>query len=220
MKKTLLILCLVGTVCTEIASAQKNYLALLDNYMQAQVNVNDFSGAVLVANKGKIIYEKAFGYADREWKQPNMADTKFEICSLTKQFTAAAILQLAEQHKLSLDDKLSAYFPGYPKGDVVTLHMLLNHTSGIADYTGLPGFYAKHTLPLTKDSVIALFKNQPYKFAPGTKWDYSNSNYFLLGCIIEKVTKQPYDVYLYKNVIQKAGLTNTPVNHTDSVLAN
>ncbi|CAN5316618.1 hypothetical protein BH09BAC6_BH09BAC6_09600 [soil metagenome] len=196
MKKILLITCLLGMLRAEIVSAQKNYPVLLDKYMQAQVNVNEFSGTVLVADKGKIIYKKAFGYADREWKLPNTIDTKFPICSITKQFTAAAILQLAEQGKLSLNDKLSAYFPGYPKGDSVTLHMLLNQTSGITDYTGLPGFYAKHTLPLTKDSVIALFKNQPYRFAPGTKWDYSNSNYFLLGYIIEKIAKQPYDVYL------------------------
>ena len=219
MKKTLLILCLLGMVSAGTVSAQKKFPTLLDNYMQAQVSVNEFSGTVLVAYKGSVIYKKAFGYADREWKLPNTTDTKFEICSLTKQFTAAAILQLAEQHRLNLNDKLSVYFPGYPKGDSVTLHMLLNHTSGIADYTGLPRFYALHTLPLSKDSVIALFKNQPYKFSPGTKWDYSNSNYFLLGCIIEKVTKQPYDVYLYKNVIGKAGLTNTAVNHPDSVLA-
>jgi len=220
MKKALLIACLFGIANTGMVSAQKNYPASIDSYMQAQANVNEFSGAVLVAFKGGVIYKKAFGYADREWQMPNTTDTKFEICSLTKQFTAAAILQLADQHKLNLNDKLSAYFPGFPKGDSVTLHMLLNHTSGIADYTGTPGFYKLHTLPLTKDSVIALFKNQPYKFSPGAKWDYSNSNYFLLGCIIEKVTKQPYDVYLYKNVIEKAGLTNTAVNHPDSVLAS
>jgi CubicO group peptidase (beta-lactamase class C family) len=219
MKRFLTLICVCGLLLPVKSFAQKNYPMLLDKYMRAQVNVNDFSGAVLVAYKGKVIYKKAFGYADREWKLPNTTDSKFEICSLTKQFTAAAILQLAEQHQLNLNDKLSAYFPGYPKGDSVTLHMLLNHTSGITDYTGLPGFYAVHTLPLSKDSVIALFKNQPYKFSPGTNWDYSNSNYFLLGYIIEKVTKQPYDVYLYKNVIKKAGLTNTAVNRADSVLA-
>ncbi|WP_295791968.1 serine hydrolase [Mucilaginibacter sp.] len=220
MKKIFLILSLFGLVQIELVSAQKNYPAMLNKYMQAQVNANDFSGAVLVAYKGNIIYKKGFGYADREWKLINTTDTKFQICSLTKQFTAAAILQLAEQRRLNLYDKLSAYFPGYPKGDSITLHMLLNHTSGIADYTGLPGFNAIRTQSLSKDSVIGLFKNQPYRFSPGTKWDYSNSNYFLLGYIIEKVTKQPYDVYLYKNVIQKAGLRNTAVNETDSVLAN
>jgi len=195
-------------------------MPLLDSYMDAQDSLNEFSGAVLVASKGKVIYQKAFGYADREWKQVNAIDTKFEICSLTKQFTATAILQLAEQHRLNLEDKLSLYFPRYPKGDSVTLHMLLNHTSGIADYSSLPRFEGLRRVPLTKDSVISLFKDQPYLFSPGTRWSYSNSNYFLLGCIIEKVTGQSYDAFLLNNVILRAGLGNTAVNHSDSVLAN
>ncbi|MDP4150785.1 MAG: serine hydrolase [Bacteroidota bacterium] len=230
MKKLIFALCLCalclcglslrGLSQTQKASAQPNVLHLLDTYMQAQDSVNEFSGAVLVASKGKVIYQRAFGYADREWKQPNTLDTKFEICSLTKQFTAAAILQLAEEHKLSLDDKLSRYFPGYPKGDSVTLHMLLNHTSGIANVAITPGYNILHASSLTKDSIVTLFKKQPYNFTPGTKWDYSNSNYFLLGYIIEKVTGQPYDAFLLKNVTSKAGLANTALNHVDSVLAN
>jgi len=198
--------------------AQKSHEVLIDEYMQAQVNVNEFSGAILVSSGGDIIYKKAFGYADREWKFPCTIETKFEIGSLTKQFTAAAVLQLVEQGKLNLYDKLSTYFPGYPKGDSVTLHMLLNHTSGIADYTGLPLFYSLRTLPLKQDSVIGLFKNQPYTFSPGTNWRYSNSGYFLLGCIIEKVTKKPFSIYVYENVIKKAGLENTGINSLDSIL--
>ena len=199
--------------------AQTNYSSTIGKYMEAQANVKEFSGVILVANNGAIIYQKAFGYSDREWKINNTLDSKFEIGSLTKQFTAAAILLLAEQHKLSLNDKLSAYFPGYPKGDSVTIHMLLNHTSGIADYTGLPRFFALHTLPLAKDSVIALFKNQPYTFSPGTKWNYSNSGYFLLGCIVEKISKQSYGDFLKQHILDKASLTNTAVNRIDSVLA-
>ncbi len=114
--------------------AQKNISTLLDNYMQAQVNVNEFTGTVLVAQKGqnlknlvvdRIIYEKAFGMSDREWNIPNTIQSKFEVGSITKQFTSACILQLAEQGKLSLDDKLSKYFDDFPKGDSVTIHMLL-----------------------------------------------------------------------------------------------
>ncbi|HEY4322881.1 MAG TPA: serine hydrolase [Mucilaginibacter sp.] len=217
--KKLFLVCLCGITLNLTVLAQKNYTPAFDKYMQAQVAVNGFSGVVMVADKGIPIYEKAFGYADREWKLPNTLETKFEIGSLTKQFTAAAILQLVEQGKLSLDDKLTAYFPGYPNGDMITLHMLLNHTSGIADYTGLPAFYPRHTLALQRDSVIALFKNQPLAFAPGTKWSYSNSNYFLLGCIIEKVTKKPYDTWLYENVIKKASIKNTAINRIDSILA-
>jgi CubicO group peptidase (beta-lactamase class C family) len=219
MKQILTLICVCGFVLPVKSFAQKNYAAVIDTYMQAQVKVNAFSGVVLVTGKDKIIYKKAFGYADKEWEIPNTLETKFEIGSLTKQFTAAAVLQLAEQKKLSLDDKLSNYMPGYPKGDSVTLNMLLNHTSGIADYTSLPGFYLQHTLSLPKDSIIALFKNEPYKFSPGTNWNYSNSNYFLLGCIIEKLTGKTYADYLFENIINKAGLKNTCVNKLDSVLA-
>ena len=201
--------------------AQKNYDSLLDNYMQAQVAVYDFSGAVLVAQKGKVIYEKAFGMANREWNIPNTVQTKFRIASITKQFTAAAILQLAEQGKLTLDDKLSKYFPDFPKGDSVTIHMLLNHTSGIKDFFKIPTFTTTvEVLPYSKDSVVAFFKNQPYDFSPGSQFRYNNSAYFLLGCIIEKVSGQTYSTYLNQNLITKAGLQNTSVNELDSILAN
>ena len=219
MKKIILGSCLFGMLMPAPCFAQKNYPALFDKYLQAQVSINEFSGVVLVAQKGNIIYKKAFGYAEREWKIPNTVETKFEIGSLTKQFTATAILQLAEEGKLSLDNKLSMYYPGYPKGDSITLHMLLSHTSGIADYTGLPEFYSRHTLPLTKDSVIALFRDKPFTFSPGTKWSYSNSGYFLLGCIIEKVTQMPYELYLQEKIIKKIILKNTAVNRIDSILS-
>lgn len=219
MKKLFFVTGIAMLLSVEIALAQKNYPALIDKYLDSQVKVNEFSGTVLVSNNDKIIYEKAFGYADREWKSPNTLETKFEIGSLTKQFTAAAILQLVEQGKLNLNDKLIKYFPGYPKGDSITISMLLNHTSGIADFTSIPAFYRVHTLPLPEDSVIALFKNQPFAFSPGTKWSYSNSGYFLLGCIIEKVTRRHYSTYLYENVIRKAAIKNTAVNRLDSVLA-
>lgn len=201
-----------------VVAAQKNYPALLDNYMQAQANVNEFTGTVLVAQKGKIVYEKAFGMADREWNVPNTLETKFQIGSITKQFTAACILQLAGEGKINLDDKLNKYFPDFPKGDSVTLHMLFTHTSGIKNYTAVPEFWKIWSLPLEKDTMVALIKKQPYDFSPGTKWNYSNSGYFLLGYIIEKVTGKSYSNYLFANVIQKAGLKNTSVNRWDTIL--
>ena len=214
MKKLFISFLLLPVACL----AQKNISTLLDNYMQAQVNVNEFTGTVLVAKKGKIIYEKAFGMADREWNIPNTVQSKFEIGSLTKQFTSACILQLAEQGKLSLDDKLNKYFADFPKADSVTIHMLLTHTSGIKDYTQVPEFGKVATLPLEKDSLVALIKKQPFIFSPGTKWSYSSSGYFLLGYIVEKVSGKSYSDYVYNNVIQKAGLKNTCVNRWDSIL--
>ena len=201
-----------------LTTAQKNYPRLLDNFMKAELNVKEYNGAVLVVQKGKIIYQKAFGMADREWNVPNTVATKFRIGSITKQFTASCILQLAEQGKLSVEDKLDKYFPGYPKGDSVTLHMLLNHTSGIKNYTDIPEFWGKSVQQLSVDSMIAVFKNKPYDFSPGTKWSYSNSGYFLLGAIVEKVSGKKFRDFLFENVIQKAGLKNTDMDRLDSIL--
>jgi CubicO group peptidase (beta-lactamase class C family) len=204
-----------------IVSAQKNYAALLDRYMQAYAKVHDFSGAVLVAKKGKVIYQKAFQFANREWQVPNTIDARFEIGSITKQFTAAAILQLAEQGKLQVEDRLSKYFPDYPKGDSITLHMLLNHTSGIYNYSDNPELLNLNpNTPITalKDTLINLFKNKPFDFSPGTWWRYSNSNYILLGYIIEQVSGQTYQDYVVKNLLQKAGMTNTGILRHDTIV--
>ena len=199
-------------------TAQKNYPKLLDQYMQAQMNVKGFSGAVLVMQHDKVLLKKGYGLADREWNVANTAQTKFRIGSITKQFTAACILQLVEQGKLSLDDKLSKFIPDFPKGDSVTIHMLLNHTSGIASYTGIPEFEKVGRLSWSKDSMIAFFKNKPYGFSPGTKWAYNNSGYFLLGYIIEKLSGQSYNNFLRQAILNKLGMENTGVDRLDSIL--
>ncbi len=213
MKHWLFLLLLPISVC-----AQKNYPALLDAYTRAEYTVNDFNGTVLVMRQGKPVYKKAFGMADMEWQIPNTTSTKYRIGSVTKQFTAACILQLAEQGKLSVDDKLSKYIADYPKGDSITIHMLLNHTSGITNYTNLKEFWPKAILPLSTDSMIALFKHRPLDFSPGTKWSYSNSGYFLLGVIVEKVSGQLFGEYLQEQVINKAGLKNTALDNLDTIL--
>lgn len=192
---------------------------VLDKYMKAQFSINEFSGAVLVAKKGTILYNKAFGKADREWNIDNASSTKFRIGSLTKQFTAACIMKLEEEGKLSVTDPLSKYIADYPKGDSVTIHMLLNHTSGIANYTSLEDFWKSTAyLQLKPDSFINVFKNKAYDFAPGSNWSYSNSNYYLLGIVIERVSGMSYSEYLYKNIISPAGLKNTDIDRLDSVL--
>jgi len=214
MKKLIVILCFPFA-----AFAQKNYPALLNEYTQAEFTVKEFNGTVLVMQKGKAIYKKSFGMADREWNVPNTAETKFRIGSVTKQFAAACILLLAEQGKLSVDDRLSKYIPNYPKGDSITIHMLLNHTSGIKNYTDIQEFWPKAILPLSTDSMIALFKNKPLDFSPGTSWNYSNSGYFLLGVIVEKASGKNFTAYLTENIIKKIGLKNISMDRLDSVLA-
>ena len=214
MKKLAILAFLFPCLCY----GQNNITDQFNKFTEAHVSANAYSGTVLVAQKGKVIYRKAMGQADMEWNIPNAIDTRFQIGSITKQFTAASILQLAEQGKLSLDDKLSKYFPGFPKGDSVTIHMLLNHTSGIKSYTSMSEFWKLAAFPVEKDSMVALMSRYPYDFSPGTKWDYNNSGYFLLGYIIEKVSGKNYSEYLQQNILQKAGLKSTMVNRWDTVL--
>jgi CubicO group peptidase (beta-lactamase class C family) len=125
---------------------------------------------------------------------------------------------LIEHGKLNLDDKLSKFIPGFPKGDSVTIHMLLNHTSGIASYTDLSDFGKVGTLSLGMDSMISFFKNRPYNFSPGTQYRYNNSGFFLLGYIIEKVSGQSYENYLRQNILDKLGMMNTGVDRLDTIL--
>ena len=213
MKKLLLLLFIPVSI-----RAQKNESQQLETYMDAQAAYKGFTGSVLVMKHNTILLRKAYGMADREWYIRNTPDTKFEIGSITKQFTAACILQLAEQGKLSLDDKLSKYFPGFYKGDSVTLHMLLNHTSGIPAYTDLKGFDKLAEQTLSRDSMISFFNNKPYDFSPGTAFKYNNSGPFLLGYIIEKVSGLSYSQYLRKNIFDRLGMSNTGLNNWDTIL--
>lgn len=193
---------------------QKDIPTNLAKYMQAQVDVNNFSGTVIVTKNGSVLLKKAYGLADYEWNIKNTVDTKFQLASVTKQFTATAILQLVENGKLSLDDKLSKFFPDYPKADSVTIHMLLSHSSGL----GL-GFKELALTTISADSAYNEIKKIPYEFEPGTKSEYSNIGYYLLGKIIEKVTGEKYVVYLKKNIFEKVGMKNTGVSNNDSIIS-
>ena len=215
-----IIVCVLFTLIPFLGLSQKSIALQLNRFMESKAAVDDFSGAVLVAKNNKIVYSSAFGMANRELKVANSIDTKFRIGSVTKQFTAAAILQLIENKQLSLQDKLNQFFPNYPHGDSITIHMLLNHTSGIKNYTNLPSFPGLSSLPLAKDSIIALFRNQALDFTPGSKWNYSNSGYFLLGCIVEKVGKQSFESYLNNHFFKFAALKNTSMDKLDSILPN
>ncbi|WP_225875119.1 serine hydrolase domain-containing protein [Flavobacterium bernardetii] len=182
--------------------------------MQAQVEVNNFSGTVLITKNGSVLLKKAYGLADYEWDIKNTIDTKFQLASVTKQFTATAILQLVEEGKLSLNDKLSNFFPDYPKADRVTIHMLLSHSSGL----GL-GFKELAISTISNDSAYSEIKKIPYEFSPGTSTAYSNIGYYLLGKIIEKVSGEKYAVFLRKNIFEKVGMKNTGVSNNDSIIS-
>ena len=193
---------------------------LVDALFENVIKTNGPGAAVLVARDGKILFAKGYGMADIEHHVPVTAETKFRIGSISKQFTAAAILRLQEQGKLSVEDKLSKYYPDYPRGGEVTLRHLLTHTSGIHSYTEKPGFMDAVTKPIKPDALVKSFENDKFDFDPGKKWSHCNSGFFLLGCIVEKVSGEPYETYLRKNFFEPLGMRNTGVHHSDAVLKN
>ena len=167
--------------------------------------------AVLVAKKGQIIYKKSFGSANIELNVPLAPDMVFKLASITKQFTAIATLQLAEQGKLSLTDSIQAYLPGYPsKGHVITIEHLLTHTAGIPDYMQLDFQHPNmERWDFRPGQLIDSFKQYPLQFAPGTKFSYSNSGYYLLGYIIEKVSGKSYQSYVQEHILSPLRLSHS-----------
>lgn len=193
----------------------------IDEAVTALHGARLFNGAVLVAKGDEIVLRKGYGTAVMEWNIPVTADTRFRIGSVTKQFTAAIVLKLVEQGKIDLQEKLRTYIPDYPssQADKVTIHQLLNHTSGIPSYTGLPGFMATTTrLPHPPDSMYARIAHLPFDFEPGSKWQYNNSGYYILGDVIEHVTGMTYDKALRHFLLDPLGLNATGYEHNDDVI--
>jgi CubicO group peptidase (beta-lactamase class C family) len=182
-----------------------------DALLNSLIKPDDPGLAVLVAQNGKILFEKGYGLADREHHLPVVPETTFRIGPVTLQFTAAAILKLQEEGKLNVDDKLSKYVPDFPRGDEVTLRQLLTHTSGIHDYADDADFLGDAINATTTDALIGEMKKFPNNFDPGAKWRYDNSGYVLLGCIVEKVSGQSYGDFLRENFFQPLGMTDTGV---------
>ena len=193
----------------------------IDELLKNYYDYGQFNGSVLVAEKGKVVYAKGFGMANMEWAIPNQIDTKFRIGSVTKQFTATLILQLVEEGKIKLDGKLGDYLPDYRKdtGGKITVHQLLNHTSGIPSYTGLPNFFSEISRnPYSVADFVKKFASGDLEFEPGSKFSYNNSGYFLLGAIIEKVTGKSYETVLKERIFEPLGMKNTGYDHSASVL--
>lgn len=166
--------------------------------------IGQLDGVVLVADHGKVLYQGAFGLASREWNIPNTPDTAFRIASLTKQFTATLVMQLVEQGKLKLDDTIGMYVPDLRPGigNTVTIHQLLNHTSGIVDYANFPGFWESRLGAKVSRAGFMEIMNRDLEFAPGSTGKYNSSGYYLLGYVIEKLTGKPYQQALDDMILQ------------------
>lgn len=213
----LLILTGTATIAYSQTKADK-----IDKLISTYAEYGKFTGSVLVSEKGKIILKKGYGLANMEWNISNQPDTKFRLGSITKQFTSMLVLQLVEQGKLKLDVPISTYLPDYPKanGNAITIHHLLTHTSGTPNYTSFPGFFKdKSREPYRPAEFVKFFSDSALQFKPGEKFAYSNSGYFLLGVIIEKVTGKSYEQVLRENILTPLKMVNTGYDHHATLLA-
>lgn len=203
-------------------AADKQLISAFDKIMEAKYKHDGPGAAVLVARKGEVIYHKGFGMANIELDVKMKPDMIFRIGSITKQFTAVAILQLVEQGKLALDDDLTKFIEDYPvNGRKITLHHLLTHTSGIPSYTEMDEWTPEvMKKDLTVNEIIDFFKNKPLDFEPGEEWRYNNSGYILLGYIIEKVSGLTYEQYVVENLFKPAGMENSLYGNDRIILKN
>jgi len=206
-------LLLFACVCSITCLAQ-NIPQQLDTLLQAYVTRGEFNGTVLVAQDHRIWLEKGYGYRNNSAQSPDDTNTIYQVASVTKTFTAALILKLVEQRLLSLQDKLSKFYPDYPKGDSITIENLLTHTSGIADYTGGNFLDSIGDQPATEKQMLALFKSQPFDFSPGTGWSYSNAAYSLLGYIVPKVSGLSYEQAVRRYIFEPLQMNHSGFDFT------
>ena len=194
---------------TSQPSAQQ-IAAKVDEYMNAAVKVDGFNGSVLIARDGQPVISKGYGMANIELNVPNTPQTVFRIGSLTKSFTAMAIMMLQEQGKLNTIDSMCKYLDNCPAAwQPITIHHLLTHTSGIPNYTSFSDFRTFSLLPTTHEIFINRLKDKPLESAPGEKWKYYNSGFYLLGVIIERTSGKPYVDFLQENIFTPLGMKNT-----------
>jgi len=208
---TIGIFTLFATVCLHAQLPVAAMESLVDSLAKAQ----KINGVVFVASKGKVVFSKATGFSDLEKQTPNQVGNVFQIGSVTKQITAAVIMQLQQEKKLSLSDPLSKYFSGFPNGDVITIRHLLNHTSGLYNYTNDTILLRSDvTRPRSREEMLKIFRSYPSDFAPGTKWNYSNTGYSMLGYIIEKIERKPYEAVVRQRIFTPLGMTHSGFDFT------
>ena len=195
----------------------------VDKLLNLYHEYGKFNGSALVVDKGEVVYKKGLGMANMEWQIPNQPDTKHRLGSITKQFTAMLILQLAAEGKLDLQAPISDYLTEYPNrhDPQITTHHLLTHTSGIPNYTAFPGFFKDESRnPYTPDEFLKKFEDKELDFAPGEKFSYSNSGYFLLGVIIEKVSGKSYETMLHEKIFTPLNMNDSGYDHHEEILKN
>src|SRR4051794_954382 len=203
-----LALLLVAILPTFGAMAQDT--SKFTEYMDASVKVDHFSGTVLVASKGEVVFQHAYGLASLKDNTPNTTSTVYPIGSMSKPITATAIMLLRDQGRLRLEDSICVYLaPCPPAWKPVTLQHLLTHTSGLPDVVKFPDYMTFRAKRHTPQQLVELIASRPVDFAPGTKFVYCNSNFILLGAIVEKVSGKPYQTFLQQNIFAPVGMKSS-----------
>ena len=193
----------------------------IDEAMEQFIKLDQFSGSILVAKDGKVLYGRAFGEADKDHHVKNTLKTKFNIGSIGKTFTGISIMQLVERGQLKVSDPVIKYLEDFPYGEKITIHHLLTHTSGTANYFSHPDFRTKMYNIRSVSETLPLIYDQELRFnKPGERFSYSNSGIVILGAVIEKITGQRYADYIKENILIPAEMYDTGINYLDEIIEN
>lgn len=210
-----------SNILAQSVAPNQTTAAKIDEYMNAAVKVNNFSGSILIARDGQTVISKGYGMANYELDVPNAPQTVFRLGSITKSFTATGVMMLQERGKLNVNDSICKYLNDCPTAwQPVTIRHLLTHTSGIPSYTELPDYNKMMMLPVTHAEMIGRFRDKPLEFAPGEKADYNNSGFYLAGVIIERVSGKTYEEFLQENIFTPLGMTNTGYDSHRRIIKN
>ncbi|MDG5491285.1 serine hydrolase [Psychroserpens sp. SPM9] len=208
-----------------IVTIQDTYSQTLETQIDSVLatvfkNKNEPGAVFLVAKNGKSIYRKAFGKSNIELDVDMLPENVFQIGSMTKQFTAIAVMMLEEQNKLNVNDTVSKFIPEYPNGNNITLHHLLTHTSGIKDFTKMKSIMSIAKEDLTPKELVDFLKDEPAVFKPGEKFEYNNSGYVILGYVIELITGNTYEDFIETNIFEKLAMNNSRYANDREIVKN
>lgn len=218
--KTIFLVSIIFLFCFKIL-AQDSVEQKIDSILTNKYKSNEPGVVALVSKGDQFVYHKAFGKANLELNVPMRTNQVFNIGSMTKQFTAMAILMLVEQGKLALDNEIINFLPDYPtNGQRITIHHLLNHTSGIKNYTSIRKIRSMIRTDVSPKELIDIFNKEPLDFNPGEKFKYNNSGYFVLGYIIEQVSGESYGDFIEKNIFQPLGMTSSFYGSHSKIIQN
>jgi len=211
------LLCFFALALTPIDNQQLlDKSGQVDNLFASTIKPDAPGAAVVVIHDGKILHKKGYGLANLELEVPVTPKTKFRLCSLSKQFTAMAIMQLHDKGLLNIDDPVIKYLPDYTKWEKVTIRHLLNHTSGITSFPKPKSWQE----PYTFEKMIETFKDEPLEFNPGDRFSYSNNGYDIMGYLIEKVTGKTYEAYMRENIFQPLGMMDSGCDYCTPIIKN